>query len=195
MEKIQELTDKLYREGVEKGNAEGKKLIEQAEQQAAQIVEEARRKAAAIEEGARKQAADLDAHTRAELKMYAAQAVNALKSEVANVLTDKLVADAVGGVMADKTFIGRFMVELVRNWAGGKPLVISSADAESLKSYFMANAKELLNAGLTIQKVGGKPATFTVAPADGSYKVNFGAEEFEAYFKEFLRPALVQMLF
>lgn len=28
MEKIQELTDKLYREGVEKGNAEGMRLVE-----------------------------------------------------------------------------------------------------------------------------------------------------------------------
>ena len=30
MEKIQELTDKLYREGVEKGNAEGMRLVEKA---------------------------------------------------------------------------------------------------------------------------------------------------------------------
>ena len=30
MEKIQELTDKLYREGVEKGNAEGMRLVEKS---------------------------------------------------------------------------------------------------------------------------------------------------------------------
>ena len=34
MEKIQELTDKLYREGVEKGNAEGMRLVEKAKAEA-----------------------------------------------------------------------------------------------------------------------------------------------------------------
>ena len=37
MEKIQELTDKIRREGVEKGQEEAAKIIEEAKQQAAQI--------------------------------------------------------------------------------------------------------------------------------------------------------------
>ena len=36
---------------------------------------------------------------------------------------------------------------------------------------------------------------FTIVPADGSYKVSFGEDEFVAFFKEFLRPGLVEMLF
>jgi V/A-type H+-transporting ATPase subunit E len=64
-----------------------------------------------------------------------------------------------------------------------------------LTKYFKAKAKELLDKGVQIEKVNGKPASFTIAPADGSYKVNFGEEEFIAYFKEFLRPQLVEMLF
>ena len=45
------------------------------------------------------------------------------------------------------------------------------------------------------QKVNGKAAAFSVSPSDGSYKVNFGEEEFVAYFKDFLRPKLIEMLF
>ena len=41
----------------------------------------------------------------------------------------------------------------------------------------------------------GIKTLFTVSPADGSYKVNFGEEEFMNYFKAFLRPQLVEMLF
>ena len=41
----------------------------------------------------------------------------------------------------------------------------------------------------------GTKSLFTISPADGSYKVNFGEEEFENYFKDFLRPQLVEMLF
>ena len=37
--KIQELTDKIYHEGVEKGNEEARKLVEQAQNEAKKIVE------------------------------------------------------------------------------------------------------------------------------------------------------------
>ena len=43
MEKIQELTDKLYREGVEKGNAEGMRLVEKAKAEAEAALAEAKR--------------------------------------------------------------------------------------------------------------------------------------------------------
>ena len=39
--KIQELTDKIYREGVEKGNEEAQRLISSAHEEAAKIVEDA----------------------------------------------------------------------------------------------------------------------------------------------------------
>ena len=49
MEKIQELTEKLFREGVEKGKAEADRIVAEAKEQAARIVAEAREQANAIE--------------------------------------------------------------------------------------------------------------------------------------------------
>ena len=43
--KLEEITDKLYAEGVEKGNAEAKVIVAKAEEKAAVIVAEAERKA------------------------------------------------------------------------------------------------------------------------------------------------------
>ena len=168
MEKIQELTDKLYREGVEKGNAEGMRLVEKAKAEADKLVADARKEADEIVDKARKQAQELDANTKSELKLYAGQALNALKSEIVNVVSDKLVKDTVKELMGNKDFMGNFMV---------------------------AHAKDLLDKGVKIEKVNGKAAAFSVSPSDGSYKVNFGEEEFAAYFKDFLRPKLIEMLF
>ena len=195
MEKIQELTEKLYREGVEKGNAEGQRLVEEAKAEAAKIIAGAKAQAEQIVADARKDAAGLDANTKSELKLYAGQAMSALKSEVANVVTDKVVAEAVAGQIADKDFLGQLMVVMAKNWASGDAPVISAADAEGLKAFFAAKAKDLLDKGVKIEKVNGKPTSFSISPADGSYKVNFGEAEFVAYFKEFLRPQLVEMLF
>ena len=54
--KIQELTDKIYREGVEKGNEEAQRLISSARDEAAKIVEDARKEAESILAVARKSA-------------------------------------------------------------------------------------------------------------------------------------------
>lgn len=195
MEKIQELTEKLYREGVEKGQAEASSIIEEAKQQASQILAEAREQAQGIEAQAQKKAAELNANTKSELKLYTGQAMSALKSEIANVLTNGVVEKAVADLTDSKDFLGQFAVALASKWAEDEPIVISSSEAESLKSYFAAHAKALLDKGVTIEKVSGKPTLLSISPADGSYKVNFGKEEFETYFKNFLRPQLVEMLF
>ncbi len=195
MEKIQELTEKIFREGVEKGQAEAERIIEAAKEEARKIVDNAKEQAKLIEAQAKKQAAELDTNTKNELKLYTGQALNALKSEVTNVVTGRLVADAADKLVEDKDFLQRFTVALAGKWAENEPITISTPEAESLRKYFEKEAKELLDKGVKIEKVNNIDALFTVAPADGSYKVNFGKEEFENYFKAFLRPQLVEMLF
>ena len=195
MEKIQELTEKILREGVEKGQAEADRIIQQAKEQAEKILQDARQQAQGITVQAQKKAAETAENTRSELKMYTGQAMSALKSEVTNVLTDGVVKEAVKGLAASPDFLGQFAVALAEKWSADEPVVISSSEADSLKAYFAAKAKALLDKGVTINKVNGKDTLLTIAPADGSYKVNFGKDEFETYFKNFLRPQLIEMLF
>jgi len=193
--KIQELTEKLLNDGVEKGNAKAAQIIAEAEAKAAQIVADAQAKAAEIEADAQKNAKALDANTKAEIKMYASQALNALKSEVTNVVGDKIVKEATAQVTGDKAFMNEFMLKLAESWGAQEDIKISTADAESLKALFAQQAKALLDKSVQIEQVNGQKALFTVQPADGSYKVNFGEAEFENYFKNFLRPQLVEMIF
>lgn len=195
MEKIQELTEKIYREGVEKGQAEADRIIQEAKEQAAQIIAEAKKKAAEIEAAGKKTVAELETNTKNELKLYTAQSLSALKSEIANVLTSSTVSQAVDKLVSDKDFLCKFTVALAGKWVENEPIVIESADADALKAYFVKEAKAVLDKGVSIEKVNGRNALFTIQPEDGSYKVSFGKEEFEDYFKSFLRPQLVQMLF
>lgn len=195
MEKnIQELTEKMFRDGVEKGQAEAQRLIEEARRQAESIITEARKEAEATKLAAKKTADELDSNTRSELKLFAGQALNALKSEVATMVTDDVVKAAVKNVTDDKEVMAGFIARMAEQF-GTKGAVISTADAEGLKGFFAKNAKALLDKGVQINEVNGQKALFSIAPADGSYKMNFGEEEFENFFKSFLRPQLVEMLF
>lgn len=188
--KIQELTDKIYREGVEKGNTEAQKLIANAQDEAKKIVEDARKEAEAIVAASRKSADELAENTKSELKLFAGQAVNALKSEIATLVTDKIVNADVKAFAADKDYLNAFIVALASKWSVNEPIVISTADADGLKKYFASQAKALLDKGVKIEQVNGNKTLFTVSPADGSYKVNFGEEEFMNYFKEFPASAV-----
>ncbi|MDR0995015.1 MAG: hypothetical protein LBL81_01850 [Tannerella sp.] len=193
--KIQELTDKIYREGVEKGQDEARRIVEEANQQKQTIVGGAEAEAKQIIAEAKKEAAVLKKNTEAELKLYAAQSVEALKSEVANLLCGEICSANVKAAFADKAYMQKLILELAKGWASKQELVIQTAQASDLLKYFEANAKALLDKGLRIEQVAGKNASFTLAPADGSYKLMFGEEEFTNFFKDFLRPQLAGLLF
>ena len=193
--KIQELTDIIYNEGVAKGQAEADQILAQAKEQAQKLITDAQKEADALVAAAKKESADNAENVRKELKLYAAQAVEALKSEIATVVTDKIVKDAVKGFTSDQKAFNEFILTIAKEWGKNQQIEIKSADAEALKKYFLANAKDLLDKGVKISQVNGRQAEFSIQPADGSYKVNFGTEEFENWFKSILRPQLVETLF
>ena len=192
---LSEITDKIYAEGVVKGNAEAQQIVEKATAKAAEIVAEAEKKAAAIVAAAESKSADLDKKTRAELKLYAEQSVNAVKTEITNLLADTIAAESVKAATADAKFMQGLIAKLAEQMAKQGEVVIETKDAEALRKYFAANAKGLLEKGVKIEEVKGIKTDFTIQPAKGGYKLAFGEAEFIAYFKEMLRPQLVEMLF
>ena len=192
---LSELTDKIYAEGVEKGNAQAQEIIAEAQKKAEEIVANANAKAKAIIAEAESKAADLDKKTRAELKLYAEQSVNAVKTEITNLLSDKIAADSVKAATTDAKFMQGLIAKLAEQMAKNGDVLIEAKDAEALKKYFAANAKGLLDKGVTIKEVKGIKTDFTIQPAKGGYKLAFGEAEFIAYFKEMLRPQLVEELF
>ena len=193
--KIQELTDIIYNEGVAKGQAQADHSLAKAQEQAQKIVADAQKQADALLAAARKEAADNAENVQKELKLHAQQAVEALKSQIATVVTDKIVQDSVKGFTSDPKAFNEFMLKIAQEWGKNQQIEIKAADADALKKYFTANAKDLLDKGVKITQVNGQAAEFSIQPADGSYKVNFGTEEFMNWFKSMLRPQLVETLF
>lgn len=192
---LSELTDKIYAEGVEKGNQEAQQIIDKANVQAAEIVAGAEKEAQAKLAAAEAKAQELDKNTRAELKLFAEQSVNALKTEVANLLTDRVAQDSVKAATADAKFMQGIILKLAEQMAKEGEVKIDAKDAESLKDYFETNAKGLLDKGVQINEVKGIKTDFAIKPAKGGYKLAFGEKEFVEYFKEFLRPQLIELLF
>lgn len=195
MDKIQELTSKLYEEGVKKGNAEAEKIIADAEKKEKQILDDAHSKAQEIINTAKKKSTEVNNNAESELKLYASQALEGLKTEVTNIITEKLATSSVKAVIEDKVFMQKLITNLMQNWTEKQTMVVSVENKDELENYILANAKSLLDNKLKIESVNGIKTGFEIAPEDGTYKVKFGEEEFIEYFKEFLRPQIQKLLF
>lgn len=193
--KLQELTDKIYIEGVEKGQQEAKAIIEKAHAEAAQIKAHAETQAHNLLLEAQNKAAELAKNTQSELKLFAQQAVNALKSEITNLICGSIVTDSVKAATSDKAFMQQTILGLVQEWGKNQAITIETTDAKALTDYFIANAKDLMTKTVKITEANGVKAEFSIIPEKDGYKISFGDAEFIAYFKEFLRPKLVEMLF
>ena len=147
--KIQELTEKIFNEGVAKGRVEAERLIAEANAKAENIIKAAETEAEAIIAKANKSAEELNANTRSELKLYASQAIGALKSETATIVTDTIVKESVKAAFKED-LLKEVILKIAEGWNSNEQLVITTSDAENLKAFFAAKAKATA------------PATFSV---------------------------------
>ncbi len=193
--KLQELTDKIYAEGVEKGKNEAATIVANAQAEAEKIIADAQANATKIVEKATIEAEDLDKKSRSELRLFANQSVSALQTEITNLINDKVINESVKAATVDAEFMKSIILKIAESWSNSEGVVIEAEDAAALETYFKANAKSILDKGIEIKEVKGLKTNFTISPADGGYKIKCGEEEFVAYFKEFLRAKLIELLF
>jgi V/A-type H+/Na+-transporting ATPase subunit E len=196
-QKLQEITDKLYQEGVIRGNEEAGKIINEAQEKAASIIDGAKKEAAALIADAEKKATDLTRNTHSEIRLASKQLIASLEQEVVDLVNGKIVEEAVKSATDDKQFIEQLLLTAVEKWVAGEDpkVFVAPAEKKAVEDFFAAKAKQLLDKGVTIESANNIKAGFQIGPCDGSYKVSFTREDFIRFFKEFLRPKIVDLLF
>ena len=195
-DKLQELTEKLYNEGLSKGKEEGERLLDQARKQADAIVAKAREEAAGITAKAEKDAADLRTKAESDIRMASAQALQATRKDIENLLTGKL-ADA--SVLEDPAFLKKVIEEVARKFDAQQAQDISLVLPEKLRSELepwvagelRKNLKHEVKASFSKKAAGG----FSIGPAQGGWFVNLTEENFKALIAEYLRPVTRKLLF
>ena len=192
---IQALTEKVYQEGVLKGEQEAAKILAAANAQAEQVERDARTRAEQNIAEAQRSASELKSNTERELKLNASKLIEATKASIVDVLAGRIAGDSVQVLTANPELLQRVVLEIAKGFDLKHGVEITSSQAEELKAYFAQNAKALLEEGLTIKQVAGKATQYTIRPQNGSFKVEIGEQEFVELFKSILRPQLAQELF
>jgi len=94
--KLAELTEKLYGEGLEKGRSEAETLVANAQSEAKAIVGKARREADALLAAAQKDADTVKETTAKEVAQAGKNTLNAVKQELENLLLHNALAGVTG---------------------------------------------------------------------------------------------------
>ena len=197
--KLQELTEKLYQEGLVKGKAEGEELLAKARQEAAQIIAGAKEEAKAITAKAEKDAEDLRSKVESDLKMASAQCLQATKKEIENLLVGQIETGKVSETLKDSAFIKEIIKTVAARFnaeeATDLALILPESQKAELEPWVKDELAKTLKAEVSAdfsKKISGG---FTVGPKDGGWFVSLTEQTFNELIAEYLRPVTRKILF
>lgn len=199
--KLQELTEKIYREGVEKGEQQAGEIIAAADKQSAAIIDGARREAEKIIAGAQKKAADMRQNMESDMRLAATQSMNSLKQQILDAITARVVEKPLTASLSDTATITEFLKIILQNWnpatggLSGIEVLLPEAQREQLSAALEVGLSRELAAGLKLRFAKNIKAGFQVQPSGSTYKISLTDEDFREYFKEYLRPRMRAFLF
>lgn len=197
--KLQELTERLYQEGLSKGKEEGEQLLARAREEAERIVADARAQAAGIIADAEKQAADLREKTASDLRMGSAQCLQAVKKDIENLLVGAVSAAPVEKSLSDPDFLKKIITAVAERFSASESadlaLILPASLQQELEPWLAGELKKTLGAGVRAEFSKKVAGGFSIGPRDGSWFVSLTDETFKALIAEYLRPVTRKLLF
>ena len=184
--KLQELTDKLYNEGLSKGKQEAEALKAAAAKESEQIISEARKEADRILEAARKESF---------------QTISAIRQQIENIIITKAVSAGVKQNLEDPELIKTLLVTIAKAFNAADPapagldVVLPASLQKELGAWFEKKAAAVMGEGVSVSFSRQIAGGFRIGPRDGGYMISFAEGDFENILTEYLRPATRKLLF
>lgn len=197
--KLQELTDKLYNEGLSKGKQEGEELLAKAKVQAEEMVAKAEAEAAQIVAAAQKQADEIKSKVASDIRMASSQSLAATRKDIETLIVGKMTGEPVKKALASADFVKEIIKAVAGKFTTDGPvdlaLVLPESLQKELEPFVTSELSKMLGAGVEAsfsKKVSGG---FRIGPKEGGYFVSFTDETFDQLISEYLRPATKKILF
>ncbi len=193
--KLQQLTEKLYNEGLEKGRSQGQSELEQAQAKAAEIIAQAKAEAAKIKEQATTEAAELKSSTQGELRLAAAQLSSELRTAIENIITKKAVDTAVAGAWTSGEFVQKMALDAISRFEPKGEEMVTVTLPEGGAAALEAAIDKAFAEGVEVNLSARLKTPLRIAPKGGGYYVSLTQEDFNALFSSYIRPMVAKMLF
>ena len=199
--KLQELTEKLYNEGLSKGKQEAEQMKANAKNEAAQIIAQAKEQAQEILAKAQAEAAELKSKSENDVKMAAQQTFTAVKKQIEDAIIAKSVAAPVKTATSDVEFLKVIIKDVVAAFnpensdSVALELILPAEKQKELDTYAKETLAKICSAGVDVQFSKGVQGGFRISPKGEGYMLSFTDKDFENIIAEYLRPKTKALLF
>lgn len=194
---LQELIDKIKKDGVGAAEASAQAIIADAEKRAEAIVAEAERKASESEKKAKAEAERLEKASIDAIKQAARNTILSFRDGI-NAELSALVQSETAKAYDDK-LLKTLIPEVVKEWvknpeASSISVLLSEKDTAALSSSLTAALKGEIAKGLEIKVDSTLDAGFRISTKDGAAFYDFSAESVAALFSAYLNPKTAQIM-
>ncbi len=197
--KIQQLTETIYKEGLQKVREEEVAILKEAKEKAAGIEQDARKEADRILTEANDKAREIKKQVDSEIKMTMNQAVSAIKQEITSLITMKVVQPPVKELFSDKNYMQDLISSVVKGWMEKEnfdlKVILPESERGKMDKFFKNSLANELNKGLEITFSQNVKSGFKIGPANEGYLISFSDDDFMNFLKGYLRPKTSQLLF
>ncbi|NLN31448.1 MAG: hypothetical protein GX158_09495 [Bacteroidales bacterium] len=199
-DKLQEITEKIYREGVSKGNEEAEKIIAEARSESVKMTEKAEEDARQIIAGAERKAGEIIKNAESEIKLSFRLAMNSLKQEIENRIALKIIDEPVSEAFEDDRFLAGLIEIITGKWAqqgddAGFEIHLPEEQMPDIEKYLREKIHKTLSDKIMLypDKTTGKG--FEIHPSGREYKISVSDDSMAYFLREFIRPRLAELLF
>ena len=194
---LQELIDKIKKDGIESASEGAARVKRDAEAEAARIIAAAQKEAADIVSRGKADAERSEKAGIAALEQASRNLVLAFKGEI-QVLLDKLVVQGTSAAYGGET-LKSILPELLKAWVSKSgsdslALLLSEGDLGKLKDWAQGALSAELQKGLELKSDRNLGAGFKIANKDGSAYYDFSAESVAELLSAYLNPHLAGIL-
>jgi len=199
--KLQELTQKLYTTGVEKAKTEADIIIAEAQKKADQIIKDASTEAETIIGNAKTESAELKKKIESELVLSSKQVIATVKNQVTNLVILDLLSKDLEKSLDDNNFIKSIIELMVNKWQPDEAqstdlqIILPQEKKDNFNKYIKEKINHLLAKGLTVNFEDNFSSGFKIAPKDNSYVINFTQDDFDNFFKSYLKAKTANLLY
>ena len=199
--KIQELTEKIYQEGVDKAEKQANILNKEAEEKATGLINDAQQKADNIILEAERKSQEIYRDITEELQSISSQVIAITKQKI----TDSIVTDSskkmTKVLLDDKYSIKALVLELIKKWdlengaIDDLSLILSKEQFGKLDGIFKSGALQILQNKKRILFDPSLKNGFQIISNSEGFKVSFRNKDLENFFKLFMKPRIHEYLF
>ena len=193
---LQELIDKIKKDGIESASTEAAKIKSEAEAEAGRIIAAAKKEAAEIVSRGKTDAERSEKAGVAALEQASRNLVLAFKGEIQAHL-DKLTAETVSSAYSADVIKG-ILPDLIKNWAAKNTdsvtVLLSEGDLKKIEAALKSQFVSALKGGVELKAGRNLDGGFHIVEKDGSAYYDFSAQTVAKLLSAYLNPRLAEIL-